>query len=234
MKTTLLITTWGRAAQLEKSLVSIANRTMPDEIIIVDDGTEDDSVYKVCDEFSLTYTNFEIKYITLNNPGHTLCCKARNAGLKVATGDLMIVSEPEMEFVTDVVAQMKQYAEENTKLCINAGTVHHVKAGPRIETTTDWIAPFTCSYQRQWLLDIGGWDEAMPGVWGYDDVDLLTRLRISGHQQAIATEIEVTHQMHDPCPTNAHAAAELNYAHFRSKSFVVNGEGDLTDLVANK
>ena len=51
-------------------------------------------------------------------------------------------------------------------------------------------------------MEINGWNEELPGEWGFDDVLLLTRLRLSGINQIIAKEIEFIHQYHDKLPPN--------------------------------
>lgn len=43
----------------------------------------------------------------------------------------------------------------------------------------DHFTPTARLCPRQWLLDVGGWDEQLPGCHGFDDSDLYTRLNIS-------------------------------------------------------
>jgi hypothetical protein len=81
-------------------------------------------------------------------------------------------------------------------------------------------------YARDWLTRVGGWDEHFPGPWGWDDVDLHTRLDVClgiGHPNAVPGSV-VHHQYH---PTRLHDGAEDNEAYFCAKEFP-------RDLVANR
>jgi hypothetical protein len=78
-----------------------------------------------------------------------------------------------------------------------------------------WVAPYTGLWYRPWLEELGGWDEDFPGCWGWDDIDLLTRLRINGHGQHIALPCKAVHQFHGIGGDKDF----INEAHFYSKSF---------------
>ena len=222
--TSLLITTCNRSHLLRNSLKRLTERTLPDEVLIVDDGGDDGCEDVVCDFRG----HLSITYVYTHNPGDSQCCHSRNVGIKTTKCDLIITSEPELKFETDVIAQMLDWHKREPTKVISAGTIHTEGEDlSRTETLKGWVAPFTALYDRQWLVDIGGWDEfGWPDPWGWDDVDLLTRLRIAGHGQVIANEIEVLHQWHlsRACDQTA------NEAYFRSKGF----DDDLSQLVANQ
>lgn len=227
MSTTLLITTMNRSDLLRHTLTRLCELTLPDDILVVDDGGND-ACGLMLQEFS---DRLPIRYIYNNNPGPTICSMARNVGIKNTKADVIITSEPEVLFVTDVIAQLLAQHERNPTDVISAGVVHHahslnVREPSQCETIKGWVAPFTALYGRDWLLDVGGWDESFPGTWGWDDTDLLTRLRHSGHGQVIDAEIEILHQWHGSGRPNQSA----NEAHFLAK----NLEHERTHVVANK
>lgn len=214
MATTLLITTNGRTGQLRHSLARLCELTIPEEVLIIDDGGNDG-----CGEMVREFEGrLPVRYIYNNNPGQTICSLARNIGVKRAMHDWIVTSEPELMFVTDVIAQYRMLWSDNPNDVISAGTVYHAQsegihdpgACLRIE---GWVAPFTAMYKREWLLDIGGWDESFPDPWGWDDTDLLTRLRCVGHGQVIERSIEVLHQWHPSAACNQ----ARNEAHFLAK-----------------
>lgn len=227
MTTTLAITTFNRTPQLRTSLRHLLERTLPDEILIVDDGSSDG-----CKEMLREFTGLlPIRYIFNNNPGETLYTLARNIGIREAIGDLWITTDPEIVFATDVIAQLLRLHKEHPNHMVQAGTVHNAnESGVIIDTYRNWVAPHCCMGRREWLLDVGGFDESFPFVWGWDDTDLFTRLRLNGINQHMAPEVIVTHQWH---PAMARHGQHENEAHFKAKSFWPDWK-DLTDVVANR
>jgi glycosyltransferase involved in cell wall biosynthesis len=207
----LLITTQNRTALLAKSLRRLQDRTLPDEIVIVDDGGSDG-----CDELCWSLRNYPvpIRYVFTANYGDSQCSHARNVGIKSTDADLIVTSEPELLFETDVIAQMLAHRAESE--VVSAGTIIHEQENAEPQTTVGWVAPFAALYKREWLLGIGGWDEGpWPDPWGWEDTDLLTRLRENGHGQIIDPEIVCRHLWHGPrwCDQVA------NEAYFKAKVF---------------
>jgi glycosyltransferase involved in cell wall biosynthesis len=196
--------------------------TLPDEILIIDDGGNDDTE-QVC----ATAADFlPIRYVFHNNPGQTLCSQARNIGLKLTEAEQIITCEPECYFESDVVAQMLHAREKWPTSIINAGTVHKLNENGGRMTLTGWTATHCAMYERQWLMAIGGWDESFPDPWGWDDTDLLTRLRLTGHGAENIADIAVVHQFHPSTVCNQDA----NSAHFFGKELELSDK----QIVANK
>ena len=260
MKTGLLITTFNRADLLGTSLARLARLTLPDEIVLVDDGGTDETpeIFR----YFVESTGIKGHYIYHDNPEHSICSFARNVGLKRMEADIVITSEPELIFLSDVIADFTSMIDRSKFNVISAGIVYHqgrlawleniVEHGDskRLDTvdyestmpgwemrymcTRGWVAPYTAAYRRKWLMEIGGWDESFPGSWGWDDIDLITRLRINGHPQLIANHVEVLHQWHGAPPEQG-ASGKVNEAHFYGKSFhSTPAEEDMTDVVANR
>lgn len=228
----MVITTFNRAPLLRHSLRRLAELTLPDELIVVDDGSTDDTE-QVCREFE----HLPIRYIYNHSPEPTICCLARNIGLRAAEFEWLVTSEPELVWVTDVIAQYRRLHAEHPSKVISSGLVHFCPSGwepqgdysppPGSGRAEGWVAPHTALWGRDWLMEVGGWDESFPGPWGWDDTDLLTRLSMNGQGQYIAREIEALHLYHgigaDP--------GGQNEAHFLAKNLA---EGDRTHLVANQ
>lgn len=231
---TLLITTLNRAKLLRNNLEQLTRLTLPDEVLVVDDGGTDETP-DVCAEFE---SRLPMRYVYHDNPGQTICSYARNVGLKLARGDLLLTTEPEVVFQTDVVAQFLERHEQQPDQVISAGTIYFVKSpevdwrsisDARVVKEVGWVATYAALYHRDWLNQVGGWDEGFPGLWGWDDTDLLTRLRLRGYGQQIAIEAEIVHQWH---PLGADPDS-VNEAYFFAKSFHGN-ENDQTHIVANQ
>lgn len=225
MSTCLLISTYNRSSLLEKSLNRLSQLTLPDEILVVDDGG--DSPHDDCEgTCKRIVIGCPIRYIYTHNPGQAMCSHARNVGIRNTDCDWIITAEPEMWFNSDIVAQFLTKHKELPNDCFNAGTIHHEHPGEPNTTTYNWHATWVSFYGRQWLLDIGGWDEGFPDPWGWDDTDLVTRLVGSGHGTTIMMECEATHQWHEPHPHRQ----DRNEAYFKAK---LSDDGGCTEIVAN-
>lgn len=262
MKTTLLITTYKRPTQLNNSLQRLCNITIPDEVLVVNDGG-DDNTEQICEGFT---KKLPIKYIFNNNPDWSICSMARNIGVKNAIGDIIITSEPELLFVTDIVKQMLEEREKHPNEVISAGVVYHAQVStnfnpglitdpvtalkdeiveeyqiqPRSYRQDGYVravnhqATFTALYEKKWIEMVGGWDESFPGAWGFDDIDLCTRLRIKGINQHICPRMEVIHQWHPHLPPHLQGPAMFaNEKHMQDKHL---NDNDLENpnLVANR
>jgi glycosyltransferase involved in cell wall biosynthesis len=262
MKTTLLITTFNRSHLLRNSLSRLCNLTIPDEVMIVDDGGTDDTK-GVCDDFS---GRLPIRYIYNNNPEWTICSMARNIGVKNCIGDIIITSEPELLFVTDIVKQMVENHDRYPNQVISAGIIYHAQEKTQFNQglitdpftalkdeivedyqteprsyhpsgyckTKNMQATFTALYEKKWLMELGGWDEEFKGAWGWDDIELCTRLRINGINQHICPEMEALHQWHPHLPPHLMGqASSINERYMISKRLDLMERGDI-GLVANK
>lgn len=227
----LVISVFNRTELLRKNLLRFKFVTLPDEIIIVDDGTHNQ--HEVPDMLKkLDFIKGRIKYIRHNNLEWDSCSIPKNIGLKNATGNILIYTEPENIFIEDVVKLAKTLPEkkyfyqqwvyfgkntspafpedrlDNPMAYIDeygwnewiAGTVD-VHGGQSTYTKANMISPWCLIVRKKDLFIIGGWDEMMSnknggGSWGFDDIDLITRLRESG-VNAIQAPFSVIHQWHD-------------------------------------
>lgn len=231
MNISLVITTYQREHLLAQSLDRLLNLTLPNELIVVDDGGEDGTPDVVADFGARA--GIDVQYIYTHQPGPSLCSHARNVGIRRAQHEWIVTSEPELWFETDVLAQLVELHPRHPEDVISSGRIRFAPEGyrpdsgppPRAwEEAVGWVAPFVALYKRNWLWAIGGWDESFPGPWGWDDTDLLTRLRLSGHGQTIATEITAVHLYHGLGKDSGGA----NEQHFLAKDF------DAGDLIANR
>lgn len=221
MKCTLLITTQNRTDLLRNSLRFFdlnPKARVPDQIIVVDDGGTDD-----CRILCAT-TRLPIDYIYNNNPGETNCCLARNIGLRHAKHEHIITSEPEVVFMTNVIGQLLFAHKRHPDWILQSDVCYHgidpeFALPPRL--VPGW--PYVNLWSRRVLNEIGGWDEALPEAWGWDDIDLLERLKWIGFDHRPVPGVTVHHQWH---PSRICPAVE-NEAYVRNKNLS-------TDLVANR
>ena len=85
------------------------------------------------------------------------------------------------------------------------------------------------------MLSIGGWDEQFVR-WGFDDTDLLTRLRVSKLHinQITNTNLEAVHQYHDKLPPDVQRKASLFNEHRMINKNLNNGGENNPHIVANQ
>lgn len=262
MKTTLLITTYNRGHLLANSLERLTYLTIPDEVLVVDDGSSDGT-----SELVNGYVGkLPIRYIYNHNPDWSICSMARNIGVKNSTGDIIITAEPELVFVTDLIKQMLEDREKKPNQIVSAGTIYFQQSvnvthplmftspaealrdsivedyqiEPRSYRTDGFVktinmqATFAALYERKWIEMVGGWDEAFPGAWGFDDIDLCTRLRIKGINQFIDWDIEAIHQWHPHLPPHLQGPAmQANEKHMQDKK-LGDENPDNANLIANE
>lgn len=134
MKISYVITPYNRTVQTFYTLRRLQHLTLPDEVIVIDDGTVD-SLKDFIDMIP-----YPIRYIKRDKRGYDSCAIPRNIGLKMATGDYVLFADPECLFVTDVVAQMRDQAEKHPEKVIIAGSCYFTSPDTEIDPeliTTD-------------------------------------------------------------------------------------------------
>lgn len=127
-KTSLIITVYNRVHLLRKSLISLKKQsTLPEEIIISDDGSTEDIASGIAD--IIKQFNFPIKIVRQEKQGFRLA-KCRNNAVKISTGDFLIfldqdiihtenfiktfvVNKKEKRFVTSYPIRLTEKQSEN-------------------------------------------------------------------------------------------------------------------------
>lgn len=100
-KVSLIVAVYNSAEFLDKLILSMINQTYRNiEIILVDDGSPDRSG-EICDKYALQ--DSRISVIHKKNGG---TCEARNYGLKVATGDYIMIIDGDDWLELDCVEYM--------------------------------------------------------------------------------------------------------------------------------
>lgn len=236
--------TFNRALQLGRGLESILSQeVLPDEIVIVDDGSTDDT------NNLLLPVKPVIKYVYLDHPEHRISSIPRNVGIKQSTGDLIFFTEPEVLHVGNTIKQLKEKFDEQPEYSHLASQVWTIQQkiyqkltqdnferpatilthqyaqltdNSNMQNTkapdSDWAitGQLNCTagcffgVKREWLEEVGGFDESFEGH-GWDDFDLFTRLAVYGKGIIKHDDIVVIHQWHEKnYPYNIYDMAEKN------------------------
>ena len=213
MRTSLIIVNWNGRDLLEDCLPSLEYQTITaEEIIVVDNGSNDDSV-----EF-LKISFPSVKVVTLDkNYGFA---KANNIGIRLASGsriallnnDTVVDSQwleelnhaldnhPEVGFCA---SKMLMYRDPN--IIDSAGDMLGIarayKRGHRKQDGTEFNEPAfvfgACAgaalYRREMLADIGLFDETF--VTNLEDVDLSFRAQLAGYKCIYVPTAVVYHKV---------------------------------------
>lgn len=246
MKTTLLITTYNRGTLLDRSLQRLCDLTIPDEVLVVSDGCADNTEV-IVNEFKgklpIKYIYNHNPGHSICSMARNIGVKNCIGDLIItAEPELLFVTDIVKQMVEDnqqfpnqvISAGVIYHAQQgfsfhpglttDPESALKDVIVEDYEIQPRsynqsgLVKTVNMQATFVALYEKKWLMELGGWDEAFPGAWGFDDIELCTRLRINGINQHICPEMRALHQWHPHLPPHIQgpmAAANDNY--FKSK-----------------
>lgn len=126
MRVTALVPTFNRSAFLKEALSSLIRQTLPpDEIIVIDDGSTDDTAQAVASFAS------DVRYIFKSNGGKS---SALNLGLEQASGELIYILDDDDIAADDAIERMSEalrnhpecgfvYGEFDTFKISNSGAI---------------------------------------------------------------------------------------------------------------
>jgi len=238
MTLSVIMPCYNRGHLLHWALRSLLNQSdWADEIIVIDDGS-DDATEAITRRAMGEHPNGNISYHFNNRPGWNICVHAMNCGIRLATGDILMLTEPEVLHPTDDIAVMRRYFEDETNqdriligsplYCVYeealrdmprqnleeprrilemGGLIHEWQNGYCSPPDTITYFPrggthHIAGVMRRHMLAIGGYDEEFlaGGAGGYDDIDMLTRLRNYGVKEERTEDIIAIHLDHFPPP----------------------------------
>lgn len=181
----IIIPAYNAENHLQACLDALLQQTIhPEEIIVVDDGSTD-GTRTIAESFSL------VTYLTQKNQGPA---KARNAGAKKASGDIILFIDsdcvPEKNWLEEM---LKPFEDENVVGVQGAYKTKQKSLTARFDQldieyryermkkkeTIDWIGTYSAAYKRKVFLDARGFDETFPKASG-EDSELSYRLAERG------------------------------------------------------
>lgn len=220
-KVSLILPAFKRADLLDLGLYSISlyKYNFPLEIIVVNDGIEDDTK-SICDKYS---DKLDIKYY-FSGQRNTHEIKKRcpawaiNIGVKKCSGDIIVLSCPEIWYLNDCLNYIVQpilitgnrimttpnsmYFDDNNYLLhllqtnkdilITQNILDKLVMGGRGLTATRM--PFLMGMYKKEFMYIGGYDEDFIGYAG-DDNDFADRLSGSG-LNLLHVDAKIVHLYH--------------------------------------
>jgi GT2 family glycosyltransferase len=197
------------------------------ELIIVDDAS---TIPLVCDEAKIIRIEPDEKWY--HNP-----CVPYNRAFKEAKGGIIIIQNPECYHVGDILAYARDRARKGLYLSFacyalslydtaafrnGRWPVIHDRVFGRLGNN-GWYNHrqhrpvgfhFCSAIMKEDLDAIGGFDERYAGGIGYDDDDLVKRIRKHGMRIDIVENPYVLHQFHEPM---SYKVAGMRELHQRNK-----------------
>ena len=176
MNISVIIPTWNRVDRLANALQSVfAQSRPPAEVIVVDDGSTDDTRRLVHSQFR------DARYIYQQNKGVS---SARNTGIQAASGDWIALLDSDDRWQPDKLEQQCEHlrARPDYKICHsdeiwirNGKRVNpmkkHAKQGGHIFRhclPLCAISPSAVLIHRDLFKEIGLFDEHLPACEDYD------------------------------------------------------------------
>ena len=172
----VVIPTFNRASVLTRALESVFLQTRPpDEVLVVDDGSTDDTVARVRAAFP------RVRLIEQENRGVSA---ARNAGIRAATGTWIALLDSDDEWLAEKLDRQLRAvtAETETVLChtdeiwirrgrrVNPMKKHRKHGGHIFEHCLPLcvISPSSVLLHRRLFETVGWFDEDLPACEDYD------------------------------------------------------------------
>ena len=207
----VIIPTYNRANLIKRAITSVARQTFKDlEIIVIDDGSEDDT-----DKIVQNIADSRISYKKIDHSGVS---RARNEGIELSRGRWIAFIDSDDEWLDTKIEKQLKYLENHPQypachtdeiwikdgVRINQGKKHKKYAGNFFSPSLKMclISPSSVIIQRDIFTEIGGFDESFNYV---EDYELWLRLtskyeigyineklviKYGGHQDQLSRKID--------------------------------------------
>ncbi len=176
MRISVVIPSFNRAHTLHRSLSSVlAQSSAADEIIVVDDGSEDDSAELVSSQFPT------VRLIRQQNKGVSA---ARNTGISAAEHDWIALLDSDDEWLPHKLQTIRQQQSDYADQVLFHSDEIWIRNGQRVNPMHKhakyggWIfdrclplcviSPSAAVIRRDIIEQLGGFDETLPACEDYD------------------------------------------------------------------
>lgn len=212
------MTYWNRKKQLLNTLESIRQYNNDVKIIIIDDSSTDGN--------DITYlSGGNIRVVRLENKWWINPCIAFNTGFSLVDTDIVIFQNAECMHIGNIIEHAIANIDKNTylnysALAINREVSEAINPGNAVSLIEPYMHSrmvegwdgngwynhpkyreeylhFCSAILREDLYSIGGFDERYADGLGFDDNDILYRIRRRGMKVRMFDEPFVIHQWHE-------------------------------------
>ena len=193
MRISVVIATKDRASYVERALASFGtqNGAPPFEVIVVDNGSSDDTKGVV--ERQAARGTYPVTYVYEGEPNRG---KARNRGIERAQGYLVLFCDDDVLAPPGYLAA-HDAAHTTSNLVVNGPILNVGSYDERPKPTfANYSRAFLCtcnvSIPKHSLDAVGGFDEAFD-LYGWEDTELGVRLREAGMRWTFAWDAYIWH-----------------------------------------
>lgn len=210
MNVSIVMTTFNRPALLRETLASIDVQDFQGEIVVVDDGTDEETA-GICGEYL-------VSHVRLNRPqseNYRNQAYPLNVGIRAATGDIIIQQNAECKHIgSETISKLVSKVTDTNVVFARVQSLYPDGTGDIIYCGPENPRPyFFCgAIKKAWFEKLRGYDEDFTG-YGYEDDDMADRLKRSGVTWEF-TDVLVHHQWH---PKAGHQDMTQTAAMFEAK-----------------
>jgi len=171
----VIIPTYNRSRKLNRALASVFNQTYKNhEVIVVDDGSTDQTVHQLEHNPHLTLIHKERLGVS----------KARNTGLEHAKGELIAFLDSDDEWKPEKLGRQVEFFDENPDAMIAQTDEIWIRNGKRVNPMkkhkkySGWIfkeclplcivSPSAVMMRKKLFDEVGNFDESFPACEDYD------------------------------------------------------------------
>ncbi len=216
----VIIPTYNRAAYIEESVESVLSQVSDEkfaiEIIVVDDGSTDDTE-KILKKFDK-----KITYIKIPHSGKPAV--ARNAGLGKAKGELIAFQDSDDIWSKDRLIKQIDYFNDGTVALVHGSTKKISKVGEQLDKSdkifngkmaqtdfkdlvqTNSISTLSVTVRTKILRDLGGFNES-DGLRAVEDYELWLRIAATGKKLIYLPDTLAYYRVHEANISNEGFAA---------------------------
>lgn len=226
MKVSLIVATYNNPAYLYLTLKSVMNqRRLPDEIIIADDGSGEDTRLLVEEMAAESFV--PMKHVWHPDDGFRLAA-IRNKAIADADGDYIIQIDGDIilhpSFIADHMAMARRgWFYSGSRVMLSLETTEHMLAGKTVELPQDaperkkingrrlpplmhmmrrykkskggYVRGCNMAFWRDDLIRVNGYNEEING-WGREDSELAYRLINSGLKKGFIKFGAIEYHLH--------------------------------------
>jgi hypothetical protein len=208
-------------------------------IIVLDEPSEEEGLLEFIEQYP--FINFKI---IINRKEHEWRnhCKVLNVGIKAASFNYILVLDPEVELVTDVIYRLR-YTLSFYSNTFATGVVAFIDYKDDINEfqNVSWIPYGSIMVRKSDLMEIRGYDESFKD-WGGEDDQIRKRLELSGIQKMEVLDAKTVHREEncDEHKERSSRVSKMSIKHLKHilypKKTVFNNEGwgqDFNEVIWN-
>jgi glycosyltransferase involved in cell wall biosynthesis len=231
MKISVVIPVYNGAKYLPKAIASVARQTLPaDEIIIIDDGSTDNSAMLIAE----LAKEYPLNFFQKGNGGQS---SARNYGVRVSKGELIAFLDQDDVWYPNHLAELVQpfyenlYPEtgwvystvdeigENDELysidvLSRIDSLHPKKNIIECLDTDMYVIPTATIVSKKAFNHVGGFDETLSG---YEDDDLFVRIFSKGYGNVFINKSTAQWRVHSASSSRSVVMSNSRIAYMKKQ-----------------